>query len=152
MLRVVFAVALTVVIVATVAPVVEDARERRSAAAVAEGAATVERAAVSLLETDEHTPGAGARRGVNVDLPARSPANAGVEYVSVGGPPDAPGDLQRRGVIVYRVTGGESRRITLDVPLYAPEGPVVLRGEGERRLRLSVARVDGRRVVVVRRG
>jgi len=150
-LRVVFAVALAVVLVATVTPAVEDARERRSAAAVAEGAATVERAAVSLLETDEHAPGAGARRGVTVRLPARSPTNAGVEYVSIGGPPDAPGEIQRRGVIVYRVNGGEVRRITLDVPLYAPDGPVVLRGDGERRLQLRVARVDGRRVVVVRR-
>jgi len=151
-LRVVFAVALAVVLVAAVTPAVEDARQQRSAAAVAEGAATVERAAVSLLETDEHAPGEGPRRGVTVDLPARSPTNAGVEYVSVGGPPDTSGEVQRRGVIVYRVTGGEQRRITLDVPLYAPEGPVVLRGDGERRLRLGVTRVDGRRVVVVRRG
>lgn len=152
MLRVVFAVALAVVLVAAATPAIEDAREQRSAAAVAEGAATVERAAVSLLETDEHTPGAGARRSVTVRLPARSPTSAGVEYVSVGGPPDASGAVQRRGAIVYRVTGGERRRITLDVPLYAPDGPVVLRGDGDRRLQLGVVRIDGHHVVVVRRG
>ncbi len=152
MLRVVFAVALAVVVLATVTPAIEDARERRSAATVTEGVATVERAAVSLLETDEHTPGAGARRSVTVRLPARSPTNAGVEYVSIGGPPGTPGGVQRRGVVVYRVSGGEPRRITLDVPLYAPGGPVTLRGDGQRRLQLRVDRVDGRRVVVVRRG
>jgi hypothetical protein len=151
-LRVVFAVALAVVIVAAVTPAIDDARERRSAAAVVEGAATVERAAVSLLATDEHTRGAGARRGVTVRLPARSPTNAGVAYVSVGGPPDAPGEVRRRGEVVYQVVGGEPRRITLDVPLYTPDGPVVLRGDGDRRLQLRVTRVDGRRVVVVRHG
>lgn len=151
MLRVVLAVALTATIVATVTPAVEEASKHHSAAAVTEGAATIERAGLSLLATDEHTPGAGARRSVTFRLPARTPTNAGVEYVAVGGPPDAPDTVTRRGVIVYRVTGGEQRRITLDVPLYAPDGPVVLRGEGDRRLQLRVVRVDGRRVVVVRR-
>jgi len=120
MLRVVFAAALTVALVGAVTPVVDDARRTNAATAVQGDLRTVERAALSLLETDEDTPGVGARRSVTVRLPSRS------------------------------WTGGEPRRVTLDVPLYAPDGPLVLRDDGDHRLVLGVERVDGRRVVTVR--
>ena len=150
MLRVVFAAALTVALVGAVTPVVDDARRTNAATAVQGDLRTVERAALSLLETDEDTPGVGARRSVTVRLPSRSWTGAGLAYVSVGGPPDGPAAGPGRGVVVYRVRGGEPRRATLDVPLYAPDGPLVLRDDGDHRLVLGVERVDGRRVVTVR--
>jgi hypothetical protein len=150
MLRVAFAVALAVALVGAALPVIDDARRTNAAATVQGDLQTVERAAQSLLETDEHTPSAGARRSVTVRLPSRSWTNAGIEYVSIGGPPDGPSAGPGRGVVFYRVRGGEPRRLTFDVPLYAPGTPVVLRGDGEHRLVLGVERVDGQRVVTVR--
>jgi len=150
MLRVVFAAALTVVLVGVALPAIDDARRTNAAAAVQGDLQTVERAALSLLETDEDTPGAGARRSVTVRLPSRSWTSVGIEYVSVGGPPGEPPADPGQGVVVYRVRGGEPRRLALDVPLYTPDGPVVLRGDGEHRLTLGVERIDGQRVVTVR--
>jgi len=150
MLRVVFAAALAVVLVGVATPAIDDARRTNAATAVQSDLRVVERAALSLLETDEHAPGAGARRSVTVRLPTRSWTSAGLEYVSIGGPPGGPSAEPGRGVVVYRVRGSEPRRLALDVPLFAPDGPVVLRGDGDHRLVLGIGQVDGGRVVTVR--
>ncbi len=150
MLRVVFAVALATVLVATTLPAVEDARQSTAAAAVTGDAATLERAAASLLATDEDAPGPGARRTVTLSLPSRSWTGAGVAYVAVGGPPDGPVvQPPERGVVRYRVAGGRERRLLLDVPVRTRGGPLVLREPGPHRLVLRLTTVDGRRVVVV---
>lgn len=152
MLRVVFASALAVVLVAATLPALEDASRSRAAAGVEGDLATLERAATSLLATDEAAPGAGPRRAVTVRVPERSWTNAGLAYVSIGGPPgERASESTRRGVVVYRVRGGEPRRLRLSVPLWTPGESVVLREAGTHRLTLTVDRVDGRRVVVVRR-
>lgn len=151
-LRVVFAAALAVALLAVATPAIDDARRDTSAASARGDLATVERAARSLLVTDERAPGAGPRRSVTVRLPPRSWTASGLAYLSLGGPPggSATDRAARRGVAVYRVRGGEPRRLPLDVPLWAPD-PVVLREPGRHRLVLTVERVDGRRVVVVSR-
>lgn len=152
MLRVVFATALAVLLVGAATPAVDDARRSNSAAAVRGDLEALERAAGSLLATDEDAPGAGARRSVTVRVPERAWTESGVTYVSIGGSPGGRASgPDRRGVVVYRVRGGQPRRVSLPVPLWTPDGPLVLREPGEHRLTLTVERVGGRRVVVVRR-
>lgn len=147
MIRVVLAVALTVALVGVSAAGIDRAGAVATEESVRGDLAAVERAATSLLETEAVPPGGqpGPRRTVAVALPADSPTTAAVAYVSI-----ERGDTG--SVATYRVDGRAERRLRFPVPIVcACEGPLVLEGSGERRLRLTLEREDGDRIVVVER-
>lgn len=144
MIRTVLAVVLTVALLAAAIPAVNEGREARTATHLDGVTERVERAARSLLAHDDPTPPdvAGARRVVDLRLPARSWTAAGAT-LRIDGAAD---------LIAYRVADGRPRRASLrGVDLRTPGGPVVLRASGRHRLALSLVRDDGIGVVV-RRG
>jgi hypothetical protein len=149
-IRAVLAVALAVALFAATLPALDDARADRSATVLRTEAASLERAARSLVTGEDATSGGvpGARRRVRFRVPAATWATAGVAWVRVGGPG---GDRNR---VTYRVAsdGGEVRTVRLrGLRVRTPGGPVRLREAGEHVLSLSLRR-DGGPVVVVRRG
>lgn len=150
MIRVVLAAALAVAIVAAAVPAVTDARRAHTATAVESGVEAVERAADSLVATEDATA-AGLphpRRVVSVRLPPRSWSDAGVAYVAVGGVPGGP----TADGISYRLRGGRTRTVPLrGIDIRTRGGPVVLAEPGRHRLALELVRTtDGVAVSVHR--
>lgn len=147
MIRVVLAVVLTTALLGASLPAIDDARRDHTDAAIRAELRTVERAATSLLETDDPTDD-GARRVVTVRLPTRSWTDARTEEVTIGPATDG-----RGGRFSWTVAGGtrQVRRLA-EVPLRTPDGdPVSLTGTGRKRLVLSLDGSSAEPVVTVRR-
>lgn len=146
--RLVLAVALATALVASALVPLDDARRERGAAVVADQASAIERRAATLLERDDPTEGAGARRIVTLDLPARSWTSARVDRLTL-----RPGTDATRPRITWRVVGGRTHTRRLpNVPLATEDGtPLVVRGPGLHRLTLSLDGRPGAPVVTVRR-
>ena len=146
--RVVIAAVLAAAIVATALPAIDAGRERATDQQVRGELGEVERAAASLLATEE-IPREGAdapRRSVTVSVPTRSWRRAGVDRIVIR---EADGGTAGRAT--YSVDGRAPRSRPLTVPLRPADDPVELREGGDHRLRLRLIREDGERVVVVDR-
>lgn len=141
MLRTVLSVLLATALLSTALPAVEDARATRSDARVQADVAALDAALVELTSTEDAVEGgATARRVVTVSLPSASLTSAPVDYVAVGGSPST-NRSSRAGetLVAYRVDGEPERVVRVDVPTRTPgDGPLVLRGAGDRRLSLSL--------------
>lgn len=150
MIRVVLVVALSVALLGVALPAIDDARTDRTATRLDATAERLDRAATDLVAREDpvRSDAAGARRIVSVRFRARSPSDAGVDYLSIGGTPDGSGG---RDALVYRVRGSTARTVDLGVDLRTPEGPVVFRDAGRHRAALGLIRDDGGLGVVVRR-
>ena len=148
MIRAVLAVALAAALLGASLPAVDDARRDHTEQALGVELQRVERAAASLLRSDDPVTGAGARRVVSVSLPAESWTDAGVERVRVSG-----GRNGSTGVITWTVrTGRHGVRRLPDVPLRTPDGEALkLESAGMYRLVLSLERERDATVVRVRR-
>lgn len=148
MIRVVLAVVLTVALVGLSMPAIERGGAVAAEETVRSEMAAIDRAATSLLETDDVPPDGqpGPRRYVTVTLPSESVTSATVASVSIERRDDA-------SVARYRVAGRAERLVHLEAPIVcACDGALVLEGTGERRLRLTLERTgDGDRIVVVER-
>lgn len=156
MIRVVLAAAMAVALVGTALPAVDDARRDRTAARLATTADRLARAA-STVATGEDPTGPdlpGARRPVDVRVPARSWTDAGVAWVAVGGtPPDVAGPDGDAALVAYRIAEGRVRRHPLPgVDVVTPAGAVVVREAGRHRVRLGLRRTSGGAAVVVTPG
>lgn len=140
MIRVLLVAALTVALAGVAFAAVDDGRVERTATRLDAAADRLSRTASLLVDRDDptarHVPGA--RRVVAVDLPSRSLAAAPVDAFAVNGSdgPAGPG-----GWVRYRVRGASQTRVRVPVDLRTPDGPVVVRGSGRRRLVLRL--VDG---------
>ena len=168
MLRVVFTVALAVVVLGVATPAVEHAGVQRSDAQVRDAVDAV-RAEARSLAAAEHALPAGqrpARRTLQISLPSGGFASAPVRSVSVGAPPSATapspgiaGAGTERGSspaatrFAWRVAGGTRHVVRVDgirIRASAPAG-LQLAGGGEFRLVLRLVERDGERVVLVAR-
>jgi hypothetical protein len=156
-LRLVLAVALAASLVAVATPTVEDARTTRTERLAERELDRVAAAANSLAREEDP----GARRTLGVSFPGESPTEAPLAFVAVGGLPDGElaVDTAETDVLAYRVAGGRQRvlRVEADLRIRSDEGdsvasdsrPLVLRSGETYRLILRLARLDGRRTVVV---
>jgi len=134
-LRVVLAVALTAVLLATALPAVDRARVDHSDAALREEA---ERLADGIDALAAHSDaGAGARWVVTLRLPDRSWGHSGTARFAV-----------RNGTVRFRAEEGRSGVVRFGPRLV--DGPV-LRGAGRHRLAVRLVERRGRPAVVVRR-
>lgn len=159
MLRTVLAVLLGVALLAAAAPVVEDARERRTADLAAAELSRVSERATGLAARDAATADGAARRVLRVSVPDGGPATAALDYAAVGGVPGcgSPRDTAAGDVVAYRLRGGDPQVATLPVDLRAvtdgrvrDDGtPLVVRGDA--RLTLTLVAADGATRVRVRR-
>lgn len=137
--RVVVAAVLALSICGVALPLVEDATATRADAAGAREAAEVADAVATLAESDAAV-GPGARETVEVSLP--DGPGRGVAAVAVGGVPGT----DRRGVVAYRVEGGDWR-VGAHLPIgvrTAEGGPLIVRDGAHITLRLD--RQDGTRI------
>ncbi|MBO4246856.1 ABC transporter [Halomicrobium sp. IBSBa] len=146
--RVVLAVVLATALVAATLGPIDDARRQRASATVSDQASDLERAADTLLETDDPIAGPGARRVVTLRVPPRTWTSGGVERVSL-----RPSTDQTPARLSWLLTGGQPRtRQLLGVPLRTADGsPVVLRRSGPHRLVISLDGRPGVPVLTVRR-
>lgn len=161
MLRAVLAVALAVALAGVTLSALADARDERSARLVEGELNALEGAAVDLAETEEVAArDAAARRTLFVTVPGRGLAETRVEYVSIGGVPDAErvAGGERGDVLAYRLAGGDVRirRVPVALRAVGPDGTVLPAGtplvvRGDARLTLSLVEVDGDRAVLVER-
>lgn len=157
MIRVVLAVALAFALVAVAAPAIDHAAAVRTDERVASDVSSLDRAATSLVASEELPPPnePGPRRIVTVSLPADSPTTAPVDYVAVGATGStledaSPPSPREASVVAYRLEGGPERVTSVDAPLRTADGdPLVLRGTGDRTLVLSLERAEGGEPVVV---
>jgi len=149
-IRVVLALVLTVALAGVAFQAIERGRTDRTAASLDAAADRLVRAASLLVDRDDPTAAdvPGARRVVRLDLPERSLAAAPVASFAVDGGDGAP---EAGGWVRYRAEGAEPTRVRVPVDLRTPDGPVVLRGGGRRRLDLRLV-ADGGPAVVVERG
>jgi hypothetical protein len=143
-IRAVLAVALALALVGVTSAGVEEARLARTDGVVEGELRALDRAAASLYEREETTPGPGPRRTVTLTLPAADWDRAGVDELLVGEAGPTP-------TVSYRLGGGPERRHRLSVPLSVPGEPVRIREPGRHRLVLTLVRRHDRRVVRVRR-
>ncbi|SFR37694.1 DUF7311 family protein [Halogeometricum limi] len=153
MIRVVLAAVLTTAVLGASLPAVEDARADRASTAVDADVERLSAAGSSLAHGSDPTrdPATAPTRTETVTLPPPTWSSAELAYVAVGGSPNGPGN---RSVVTYAVDDGPetSRRLSLPLPISTPDGPVVLRGRGDRTVSLSLlTSVDGP-VLVVGRG
>lgn len=137
MIRVLLIAALTVALAGVAFAAVDEGRVERTATRLDAAADRLSRAAGLLVDRNDPTATAvpGARRVVSVDLPPRSLAAARVDAFAVNG---SDGSAGPGGWIRYRVHGARGRRVRVPVDLRTPDGPVVLRGSGRRRLVLRL--------------
>ena len=149
MIRVLLALVLTVALAGVAFQAIERGRTDRTATRLDAAADRLRRAAALLVARDDPTAAGvpGARRVVGIDLPGRSLAAAPVAAFAVNG---TDGTAEPGGWIRYRVRGGRPTRVRVPADLRTPDGPVVLRGGGRRRLRLRLVADDGPAVVVER--
>ncbi|MFT4923559.1 MAG: hypothetical protein ACI8XM_002786 [Haloarculaceae archaeon] len=155
MLRVVVAVVLAGALLAVSLPVVETARIDHAETRVATALDRLDVRATRLDDRNDPTrPGlSGARRTLTLHLPSRSWGSAGLDYLAIPGPD---GEIPRQGAsadarITWRVTGGNRSAHRPSLRLVGPEGGLLVRQGGTRRVVLTLARVDGQRTVVVSR-
>jgi hypothetical protein len=151
-IRVVLAAVLAAAMLGASLPAVEDARADRAATAIAASVERLSAAGSALAFESDPTrdPAVAPTRAVTFSLPQPTWTTAGVGFVAVGGSPDGPGD---RAVVAYAVGDGRqtTRRLSVPLPLRTPDGPVVLRGRGDRSVTLSLRRTpDGPALVVGR--
>ena len=145
MIRTVAAVALAILLLSASFPGVDRARASRTTALLDAEAAAFDRAVRSLL-SDDATAGdvPGARRTVEIRIPAGGWTTAPVAYVAVRGTDGG----SRRASVAYRLAGGSERiHRVAGVDLRTPGGPVVVSSPGRHRLRLGL-RDDAGPVVV----
>lgn len=144
MIRVVVTVLLAVAILAASLPAVEHAAADRSEEQLGAGIDSIDAAALELAKSEEAVPGTeGARRTVEVTLPADGVAAAGVERFAISG-------ADRR--YAYRVEDRAEREHRGSVPVHTLDGePLVLRESGTHELVLVLVEVEGGRRVVVAR-
>jgi hypothetical protein len=137
--------------IAAALPAIDDARAGRTAAVIEGTVDRLERVGRSLA-TSEDAVGSrqlAATRLVEFGLPSRSLTAARAPFVSVGGPPDGPGN---RSTVTYAVSASTRRRhLRLPVPVRTPDGPVVFRDSGRHAVSIAlVRRADGPELVVSR--
>lgn len=144
MIRVVVTVLLAVAILAAAMPAVEHAAADRSEDRLRASVDEIDAAAVELADSEEAVPGTeGARRTVEVTLPADGFAAAGVERFAISG-------TDRR--YAYRVEGRPTRERRGSVPVHTLDGePLVLREPGSHELVLALVTIEGERRIVVAR-
>ncbi|MFB6080905.1 MAG: hypothetical protein ABEJ81_07905 [Haloferacaceae archaeon] len=149
MIRVLLAVVLTVALAGVAFQAIERGRIDRTTTRLDAATDRLRRAASLLVARDDPTAVGvpGARRVVRIDLPERSLAAAPVASFAVNG---SDGAAEPGGWVRYRVRGARPTRVHVPVDLRTPDGPVVLDGEGRRRLRLGLV-ADGGPAVVVER-
>lgn len=162
MLRLVLAVALAAVILAVVAPALQDARATRTERLTARELGRIESAA----ETLAHEESPGARRMLTVSFPARSPTAAPLAFASLGGVPDrtAAGvtsrtaDSAEQDLLASQITGAKTviRRVEVDMRVVrdgetaaSDSQALVLAGGETYRLTLRLVRIRGRPTVIV---
>jgi len=83
MIRVVLAVVLTTALLGASLPAIDEARRDHTETTVGTELRAIERVATDLLNTDDPTED-GARRVIEIRLPARSWSDAGVDAVTIG--------------------------------------------------------------------
>lgn len=144
MIRVVVTVLLAVAILAAALPAVEHAAADRSEEQLRASVEEIDAAALELAESEEAVPGTeGARRTVEVTLPADGIAAAGVERFTISG-------ADRR--YAFRVDGRPTREQRGSVPVRTLDGePLVLEESGTHELVLALVEVEGERRVVIAR-
>jgi|AntDeeMinimDraft_5_1070356.scaffolds.fasta_scaffold00513_27 hypothetical protein len=142
MIRVVLAVVLTTALLGASLPAIDEARRDHTETTVGTELRAIERVATDLLNTDDPTED-GARRVIEIRLPARSWSDAGVDAVTIGQSRAGNG-----GRLTWTTTGGRQRvRRLPDVPLRTGDGtPLTLEAAGRHRLVLSL---DGNRTAPV---
>lgn len=148
-MRAVFAVVLAGALLAASTPALESVRADRTAAELRAEFETLETAA-RRLATSDAVPSSlpGARASVAFDVPDASFSTARLAFVRIGcdaGPCNRP--------FAFRLRGGDV--VSLDAPgvrVLTPDGPVVLRGGGSRRLRLSLVESPAGPAVAVTSG
>ena len=148
MLRVAVAVALASALFAVAMPAVETARVDSANGQVAAELDALAATAERLRERNDPVPlgVAGARRTVRLHFPGPSWGTASLAYLVVPGPSsDHP-----PGVVRYRVAGSSERTRRVSLPLVGPEGGLIVRGGGTRRLVVQRVRRGNDTVVVVR--
>lgn len=160
MLRVVLAVLVAVALLGVAMPVVEEARDDRTARLLEGELTAVAESAGELATEGELSATAPPRRSLRVDLPADGPGTAPVEYVAVGGVPDckSPRDTAAGDVVAYRLSGHPPRVSHLPFDLRVPgdghvrddDEPLVLAGDAT--LTLTLVERHGRRTVLAERG
>jgi hypothetical protein len=157
-IRVVLAVLLAAALMGASFPAVDSARETAAADAAERNADTLTDAARSIVaDSDPSAPGVpGARTTVRVGFPEASFANAGLDYLAVGGHPNRTleRDTPESDVLVYKVPGRPPRirPLPYDVragPAANDSTPLLLRGDTE--LRLGYVRTDAGPAVTVSR-
>lgn len=127
MIRYVVAVLLTTAVVGVGFTAIEEASAVRGETQLDGEIAAIERAAVSLLEHDDPTPGDAtrARRVVDLDLPSDGFASSGVDTLVF-----EPRTGTNRTVVRYQIAGRAEKRLLLDAVLVSATA-------GERALDLS---------------
>lgn len=151
MIRVLLAAVLSVAVLGASLPAVADARADRTATALDADADRLAAAGTALAYDSDPTrdPSVAPARAVTFSLPTPTWTSAGAEFVAAGG---VPGGSGNRSVVTYRVGDRETtRRLSLPVPLRTPDGPVVLRGRGDRSVTLSLRATPDGPVVAVSR-
>lgn len=142
MIRVVLAVAVAAALLAASLPAIEAARADRTAGGMERFRDRIVAAGESLLASD--AAGAGARRVVDLVVPAGSMTRAGVTRLSLA--------CRRECRLVYRLDGGRRERHPLgNLPLSTPAGPVEFARPGSHRIVLRLVDDGGRRVVAITR-
>lgn len=161
MLRVVVSVVLALALLGISQPAIEQARETAAERAVVRELARVE-TAIAELRTEDAVPYGqpGARRVVTLSLPTRAFASAGVEYVSIGAPPDKRSNDS--DLLASRVSGRSPQAIRVEADLrversrgkarWLADEPVLIRTGGRVRLVLTPVRHEGKRIIVVQQG
>jgi hypothetical protein len=143
-IRIVVTVLLAIAILAAALPAVEHAAADRSEEQLLASVEEIDAVALDLAESEEAVPGTeGARRTVEVTLPADGVAAAGVERFAING-------TDRR--YAFRVDGRPPRERRGSVPVRTLDGdPLVLRESGTHELVLALVEIEGERRVVVAR-
>lgn len=151
MIRTILAVVLALAIVSLSVPAIDHGATVGTERGLEADLATLETQATELVEEEERPPAGdpGPQRVVTITLPAGSPTAAGVDYVAVGDSLEASTDTDDRPIVTYRLEGGPERIVHVDAPIEPAGEPVVLRGSGDRELRLTLESEAGERVVVV---
>jgi hypothetical protein len=153
-IRVLLTVTLAVAVVAVSAPGIERAGVQRSDEAVRSVVDHLVTQARALDADSDAVPGdlASARRVVELDLPERGAARAGLAELRLA-PPRVEGADGTR--VTWRVEGGTRHVARVEGLALRPpgrgRGAVVFETGGDQRVVLELVRTEGRRVVLVNR-
>jgi hypothetical protein len=160
MLRAVVAVVLASALLAASLPGIELAARERSEATLTAEADRLRTAIVDLRQRESAVgSGAGARRVVAVELPARSRTAAGETTLALGGVPgQVRSDGQSAVDLAWQVGDGTvtTRRLPGSQVVHYPDGrvrdePLVLESPGPHRIALTRIEHDGETLIGVRR-